>query len=258
MSEKKAEQPGAITMRSDFEVEIRERGRGKDGEIVYADRRIFMQLLVYRAGEDVALDWAFDELEAGLKETGLGGVIYRDLNDPRGLGLLTFSLEPADFVRDLGKIFSKAPAARLEARPEFTMIGRSYSTGYEQDLEFWLVERPKRNVLNPDWPWAIWYPLRRTGSFNQLEPRERGAILREHGTIGMAYGDRDLAHDIRLACHGLDAADNEFLIGLVGKELYPLSHIVQTMRSTRQTSEFMEGLGPFFVGYAERRVEPGK
>src|SRR5690554_5433413 len=145
MSEKKAEQTGAITMRSDYEVEIRERGRSKDGEIVYADRRIFMQLLVYRAGEDVALDWAFDELEAGLKETGLGGVIYRDLNDPRGLGLLTFSLEPADFVRDLGKIFSKAPAARLEARPEFTMIGRSYSTGYEQDLEFWLVERPKRN-----------------------------------------------------------------------------------------------------------------
>src|SRR5690606_17672214 len=128
----------------------------------------------------------------------------------------------------------------------------------EQDLEYWLVERPQKTAMNPDWPWAIWYPLRRTGSFNRLEPRERGAILREHGTIGMAYGDRDLAHDIRLACHGLDASDNEFLIGLVGRDLYPLSHIVQTMRSTRQTSEFMDSLGPFFVGYAERRVEPKK
>src|SRR5690554_1000357 len=163
MSEKKAEQTGAITMRSDYEVEIRERGRSKDDEIVYADRRIFMQLLVYRAGEDVALDWAFNEIEAGLEETGLGGVIYRDLNDPRGLGILTYSLDPLDFIRDLGIIFSKAPANRLEPRPEFTMIGRSYSTGYEQDLEYWLVERPQKTAMNPDWPWAIWYPLRRTG-----------------------------------------------------------------------------------------------
>ena len=50
--------------------------------------------------------------------------------------------------------------------------------------------------------------------------------------------------------NGLDAKDNEFLIGLIGKELHPLSHIVQTMRSTRQTSEFISQMGPFFVGRA--------
>jgi len=72
--------------------------------------------------------------------------------------------------------------------------------------------------------------------------------LREHGTIGRAYGAQDLAHDVRLACHGLDAHDNEFVIGLVGKELHPLSHIVQSMRKTRQTSEFINQMGPFFVG----------
>jgi len=74
--------------------------------------------------------------------------------------------------------------------------------------------------------------------------------MREHGSIGKAYGDADLAHDIRLACHGLDENDNEFVIGLVGKELHPLSHVVQSMRRTRQTSEFMEKMGPFFVGHA--------
>ncbi len=48
-------------------------------------------------------------------------------------------------------------------------------------------------------------------------------ILAEHGTIGMSYGAADYAHDIRLACHGLDKHDNDFIVGLLGKELYPLS-----------------------------------
>ena len=52
-----------------------------------------------------------------------------------------------------------------------------------------------------------------------------------------------------IACHGLDVHDNDFLIGLVGKELQPLSHIVQAMRKTAQTSEYMASLGPFFVGH---------
>jgi chlorite dismutase len=78
--------------------------------------------------------------------------------------------------------------------------------------------------------------------------------LKEHGTIGRAYGAQDLAHDIRLACFGLDAHDNDFVIGLVGKELQPLSHVVQAMRKTRQTAEFMAQMGPFFIGHAARRV----
>jgi chlorite dismutase len=70
----------------------------------------------------------------------------------------------------------------------------------------------------------------------------------EHATIGMAWGQADLAHDIRLACHGLDPHDNEFLLGLVGKELYPLSRLVQDMRKTQQTSRYIQQMGPFFVG----------
>jgi len=36
----------------------------------------------------------------------------------------------------------------------------------------------------------------------------------------------------------------------VGHELQPLSHLVQAMRKTAQTSEYMASLGPFFVGHA--------
>ena len=66
----------------------------------------------------------------------------------------------------------------------------------------------------------------------------------------MLFGAGDFAHDIRLACHGLDTRDNDFVIGLIGKDLYPLSKIVETMRKTQQTSLYLERLGPFFVGRA--------
>ena len=60
----------------------------------------------------------------------------------------------------------------------------------------------------------------------------------------------DFAHDIRLACHGLDRDDNDFVIGLIGKDLFPLSAVVQSMRKTQQTSLYLDRLGPFFVGRA--------
>jgi chlorite dismutase len=136
------------------------------------------------------------------------------------------------------------------------MLGRTYSTGFEQDLAFWLLERPVKTVLDDTCGWAVWYPLRRTGAFARLDPKEQGAILREHGAIGRAYGATNLAHDVRLACHGLDANDNEFIIGLIGGELHPLSHVVQAMRKTRQTSEFISQMGPFFVGRVAFRHRP--
>ena len=85
-------------------------------------------------------------------------------------------------------------------------------------------------------------------------PQSAAEILREHAVIGHAYGQQGLAHDIRLACHGLDAKDNELVLGLVSRELHPLSHLVQAMRKTKQTSEYIEQMGPFFVGYVTHRV----
>jgi len=39
------------------------------------------------------------------------------------------------------------------------------------------------------------------------------------------------------------------VIGLIGRELHPLSHLVQAMRRTAQTSQYLASLGPFFVGH---------
>ncbi|AUX44621.1 hypothetical protein SOCE26_060870 [Sorangium cellulosum] len=238
-------------------IDVAERGAPREGRPQVMDRRLFMQLLVFRcpSAEDPAA--LTNAVGRALTEHGAAAVVYEDVSDPRGIAVLTWAEDPAFFVQTVRPALQRAELRALELRPDFTMLGRTYSTGYEQELEYWLLRRPSETVLNPAWSWAVWYPLRRSGAFSKLEGREQGSILREHGTIGRAYGAQDLAHDIRLACHGLDARDNEFVIGLVGKELHPLSHIVQTMRKTRQTSEFISQMGPFFVGRVAFR-NPGR
>ncbi len=209
-----------------------------------------MQLLAFEVAPGARPSRKVRALGEALTERNVSAVLYEDANHPAGIGLLTFSEEPEDFVTKVRPALEDVRDESLRLRPEFTMMGRTYSSGYETDLEFWLLRRPRETALNEAWNWHVWYPLRRSGAFERLEPREKGAIMREHGDIGKAYGAADLAHDIRLACHGLDANDNEFLIGLIGKDLHPLSHVVQAMRRTRQTSEFIVQMGPFFVGRA--------
>ncbi len=214
-------------------------------EDIQADQpRLYGQLQAYGGCRDV------DPLIQALQSSGLEGVLYRDLNDPRGVGLLLFAENPDTLVGEARALLVREPFGSLSQKPDLTMVGRTYSTGHERDLRDWLLFKPRRNALNPDWPWAVWYPLRRRPEFEVLSKEEQNNILLEHAMIGMAYGRANLAHDIRLACHGLDRNDNEFLVGLVGADLYPLSRIVQDMRKTQQTSRYMQSLGPFFVGRA--------
>lgn len=231
----------------------RERGAPINGEPQYLDQRLFMQLLVLRCDDLHQVDATTQSVREGLEHAHVAAVLYEDLADPRGVGLLTWSTDPAHFVT---KVRPALTRSHLGMKPDnlFTMIGRTYSSGYEKDLAHWLLRRPIEQVQREDCPWHIWYPLRRKGAFNRLDPKEQGSILREHGTIGHSFGAKDLGHDIRLACHGLDTHDNDFVIGLLGRELHPLSLLVQTMRRTRQTGEFMEQMGPFFVGHVRTRT----
>jgi hypothetical protein len=226
---------------SETTLDIREKGRA-NGKEIYSDRRLFMQFLGFGEVTDVAA------LVKSLEDSGMDAVLYEDVNDARGVGLLTFSEDPNFFIDNLRPFLHRPPFAALLPKPEYTMLGRTYALGYEPDLDETLVDRPWRKAIDPANRWAVWYPLRRSGSFEQLNAEEQTAILREHGTIGMAYGRAGLGTDIRLACHGMDKNDNDFVVALLGAELYPLSTIVQTMRKTKQTSLHLERLGPFFVG----------
>lgn len=235
--------PGGAGGRPPVELpDISEKGAPKDGVPQKSDERLYMQLLAYTGCQNSRV------IGEMLQAANIEGAVYEDLNDPRGIAVLTFSKDPNHFIDVVRREMSIEPFSKLKPVPEYTMFGRTYSLGYEPDLQEVLVDRPRRHVLTKDWPWVVFYPLRRSGKFEQLPHEEQREILKEHGTIGMGYGAADFAHDIRLACHGLDKNDNDFVIGLLGKDLHPLSALVQRMRKTQQTSLYLERLGPFFVG----------
>jgi chlorite dismutase len=224
--------------------DLSEKGGLKDGQPQRSDERLFMQLLAFGGCDDA------DAVARHLQQTGVDAVVYEDVNDPRGIAVVTAATAPETFVQRVRPALNTGACTALALKPEYTMMGRTYSLGYEPDLTDALVDRPRRTLLNPAWGWAVWYPLRRNGRFAQLSDQEQRTILAEHGMIGKAFGAADYAHDVRLACHGLDRADNDFVIGLIGKDLFPLSAVVQAMRKTQQTSLYLDRLGPFFTGRA--------
>jgi len=222
--------------------DIREKGAPRNGVPQSSTRRLYLQFQAFGGCKDTA------GLVSAVKGSGLESVVYADVNDPLGVGLLTIAEDPECFVTQARDFIVNSPFADLTQKPNLTMIGRSYAAGREANLEDWLLGKPRRNALNPDLPWAVWYPLRRKSEFNILPSADQGKILMEHAMIGRSYGSAGYAQDIRLACYGLDRDDNEFVIGLVSADLYPLSKIIQEMRKTQQTAKHMDSLGPFFVG----------
>jgi len=224
--------------------DLREHGAPVRGEPQTSDTRLFVQLQVFTGCLDLS------PVVDAVRTSGLTGAVYANVNDPRGVGVVVMDQDPEVFVKAFRSLLTAPPFDTLTPMPDFTMIGRTYAQGREPDLEDFLLHKVPRNILNPDNPWAVWYPLRRIGAYNQLSRADQGKIMMEHGMLGRRYGEAGYAVDVRLECHGIDRDDNEFVIGLMGAELYPLSKLVKDMRSTRQTSEFIQAMGPFFVGNA--------
>ena len=236
--------PHAVPQAPRGELDVREHGAPHGGEPQTSDRRLFLQFQAFTGCADV------DAAGQALAQHQVEGALYADINDPWGIGLVLVSEDPGWFVSTGRTLLTHRPFAELRHRPELTMFGRTYSSGREADLEDWLLRKPRRTLLNPHWPWAVWYPLRRKSEFALLPREEQSAILAEHAKIGMAFGQAGYAADIRLACYGMDMRDNEFVLGLVGPQLHGLSALVQEMRKSQQTGRYIASMGPFFVGRA--------
>ena len=102
---------------------------------------------------------ALRRLETELRARQSPFTLYEDLSDPRGIALLTWSEDPSDIVTRARPAVLADGLSGLRPRPELSMLGRTYATGFETDLRFWLLDRPRQTVVNPAWPWAIWRPL---------------------------------------------------------------------------------------------------
>ena len=222
-------------------VDLSEKGLLK-GQPISLDRRLFMKFTAFNGCESE------QDAARALAGAGVEGALYVDASDPTGIGIMAIAEDPEFFATTLRDTFNGPPFAGMSHKDEFDMLGRSYSIGYEPDLEDTLLEKPRSKVVNPSFTWAVWYPLQRSKTFYVLPQDKQRRILAEHGSIGRRYGGAGLAADVRLACHGLDKHDNDFVIGLLGPNLFPLSAVVQEMRKTEQTSQYLDRLGPFFVG----------
>ena len=222
-------------------LDLAEKGR-RAGQVISLDRRLYMKFTAFGRCLDP------HAAVKALAEDGVQGALYVDANDPQGIAVMVASENPEYFVTNLRALFNTHPFSDFAHKAELDMLGRTYSIGYEQDLEETLFKRPLSKMLDPKNVWAIWYPLQRAKKFYTLPPEHQRKILAEHGTLAHRYAGH--ANDVRLACHGLDKNDNDFIVGLVGTQLHPLSAIVQEMRKTEQTSQYLDSLGPFFVGRA--------
>ncbi len=224
-------------------IDLSEKGR-RGTAAVSLDRRLFLRFTAYGGCADPA------PVARALAGGGVTGALYLEVGDPAGIGIVIVHEDPDYFVHDLRARLNRPPFADLTRKEEFEMFGRTYAIGYESDLEHVLFTRPIARITDPGLRWAVWYPLRRAKGFAALDANRQRQILAEHGALGHRFGSAGLAHDIRLACHGLDKHDNDFVVGLVGANLHPLSAVVQAMRGTEQTSRYLDRLGPFFVGRA--------
>ena len=224
-------------------LDLSEKGRNK-GEVISLNRRLFMKFTAFGDCHDSG------SVVDALATSGLTGAVYVDANDPLGVAVIVAAEDPECFVTQLRALFTAAPFDALRHKPEFDMLGRTYSIGYEPDLLDTLFHKPLQKLTNPKTPWAIWYPLQRAKKFQQLPEEHQKRILAEHGNLAHRYGAGGHAADVRLACHGLDRNDNDFIVGLLGPKLHPLSAVVQEMRRTEQTAQYLDSLGPFFIGKA--------
>ena len=222
----------------------------KNGQPQRSDDRLFMQLLAFGGCTDA------QPLAQRSPQSGVSGVLYEDVNDPRGVALLTFSAGSGGVRRSRAAAAERSRRfATLVQKPEYTMLGRTYAIGYEPDLEECCSTGPAGRCSTRPGSGPSGTRCGGAAGSRSFRLRSSASILAEHGAIGMSFGAGDYAHDIRLACHGLDKDDNDFVVGLIGKELFPLSAVVQTMRKTQQTSLYLESLGPFFVGRAVWQAE---
>src|SRR5437588_2332094 len=75
--------------------DISEKGGMRNGQPQRSDERLFMQLLAFGGCPDAR------PLRDALAREGVPGVLYEDVNDPRGVALLTFAQDPTFFIQQV-------------------------------------------------------------------------------------------------------------------------------------------------------------
>src|SRR5690606_7311227 len=106
------------------EIDVWERTKGFGGQPVQAmNRRLFMQLIAYECEGGLDPVRAIGTLGNALDERDARAVIYADVNNPRGLALLSWSEDPVDFVTKVRPVFAQPGLSGLRSLPALSMLG---------------------------------------------------------------------------------------------------------------------------------------
>src|SRR5437867_5163780 len=96
--------------------DLSERGGVKNGEPQRSDRRLFMQFLAFGGCENTR------PLVEAAAAGGFSGVLYEDVNDPRGVALVTVSEDPAFFLDRVRPMLNGPPFRPFVQTPEYTRL----------------------------------------------------------------------------------------------------------------------------------------
>src|SRR4030095_8164203 len=88
-----------------------------------SERRLFMQLSAFGGCLDVK------PLLQALESSRVEAVLYQDLNDARGVGVVVMSEDPVFFVTAWREVLNTDPFAGLTPKPELAMFGGRYASG---------------------------------------------------------------------------------------------------------------------------------
>src|SRR5207249_1943395 len=112
---------GAVSSSEPTKIDVRERGANAQA----SDRRLYVQLQVFTGCLEAK------GLVRALESSRIEAVLYQDVNDPRGVGVLALAEDPAFFVHGLRELLNADPFAPLALKPEYAMFGRTYASGFE-------------------------------------------------------------------------------------------------------------------------------
>src|SRR5262249_57542599 len=93
-----------------------------------SERRLFMQLSAFGGCLDAK------PLQRALESSRIEATLYQDLNDPRGVAVVSMSEDPIFFVSALREVLNAEPFAGLTKKPELTMFGPTYPSAFHTDL----------------------------------------------------------------------------------------------------------------------------
>ena len=216
----------------------------RDGERISLDRRLFVKFTACGNCRDVNAAAA-----NALDRAGVTGALYLDANDPRGIGLVAVSEDPEWFVTTWRDLLASPPLRCDGAKgrsstcwdaPIPSATSRTSSTCSSSGRS--PASPTRRSAGRSGTRFAVPSPSRSS-------PPPTSAAS-SPSTAPSATGTAPPGSPSTCASPATasTANDNDFIIGLLGANLFPLSSIVQAMRGTEQTSRYLESLGPFFVG----------